>query len=156
MKQREGPLCPCCRRDFVVDPLDLLEEENNNGNNDNNAESNNEDTSRNEVPPIFSWDPASLDDDPDFGPIIVSARGNGAGNIVYDPARLEEGLSPPTQSEEISSSPSSNEEVDEEDAQNTNVEETLAISSPNGDARDNLANLDHTDGKNGSGDAMQA
>ena len=23
MKQREGPLCPCCRRDFVVDPYDL-------------------------------------------------------------------------------------------------------------------------------------
>lgn len=23
MKQREGPLCPCCRRDFIVDPYDL-------------------------------------------------------------------------------------------------------------------------------------
>ena len=23
MKQREGPLCPCCRRDFVIDPFDL-------------------------------------------------------------------------------------------------------------------------------------
>jgi hypothetical protein len=22
MKQREGPLCPCCRRDFIVDPFD--------------------------------------------------------------------------------------------------------------------------------------
>jgi hypothetical protein len=26
MKQREGPLCPCCRRDFVIDPYDLEEE----------------------------------------------------------------------------------------------------------------------------------
>jgi hypothetical protein len=25
MKQREGPLCPCCRRDFVIDPFDLEE-----------------------------------------------------------------------------------------------------------------------------------
>jgi len=25
MKQREGPLCPCCRRDFCVDPYDLEE-----------------------------------------------------------------------------------------------------------------------------------
>ena len=23
MKQRDGPLCPCCRRDFVIDPFDL-------------------------------------------------------------------------------------------------------------------------------------
>lgn len=23
MKQREGPLCPCCRRDFIVDPYDI-------------------------------------------------------------------------------------------------------------------------------------
>lgn len=23
MRQREGPLCPCCRRDFVVDPYDI-------------------------------------------------------------------------------------------------------------------------------------
>lgn len=23
MKQREGPLCPCCRRDFIVDPFDM-------------------------------------------------------------------------------------------------------------------------------------
>ena len=22
MKQRDGPLCPCCRRDFVIDPFD--------------------------------------------------------------------------------------------------------------------------------------
>lgn len=26
MKQREGPLCPCCRRDFILDPYDLEEE----------------------------------------------------------------------------------------------------------------------------------
>jgi hypothetical protein len=26
MKQREGPLCPCCRRDFVIDPYDLEED----------------------------------------------------------------------------------------------------------------------------------
>jgi hypothetical protein len=28
MKQREGPLCPCCRRDFILDPYDLEEEDN--------------------------------------------------------------------------------------------------------------------------------
>ena len=34
MKQREGPLCPCCRRDFIVDPYDLeLEQSSNNQNN---------------------------------------------------------------------------------------------------------------------------
>jgi len=27
MKQREGPLCPCCRRDFVLDPYDMEDEE---------------------------------------------------------------------------------------------------------------------------------
>ena len=27
IKQKEGPLCPCCRRDFVVDPYDLEEED---------------------------------------------------------------------------------------------------------------------------------
>jgi len=26
MKQREGPLCPCCRRDFIIDPYDAEEE----------------------------------------------------------------------------------------------------------------------------------
>lgn len=26
MKQRDGPLCPCCRRDFVIDPYDLEED----------------------------------------------------------------------------------------------------------------------------------
>ena len=28
MKQRGGPLCPCCRRDFVIDPLDDDTDEN--------------------------------------------------------------------------------------------------------------------------------
>lgn len=27
MNQREGPLCPCCRRDFIIDPYDLEGEE---------------------------------------------------------------------------------------------------------------------------------
>ena len=27
MKQREGPLCPCCRRDFVIDPYDMEDED---------------------------------------------------------------------------------------------------------------------------------
>jgi hypothetical protein len=27
MKQREGPLCPCCRRDFILDPYDLEDDE---------------------------------------------------------------------------------------------------------------------------------
>lgn len=27
MNQREGPLCPCCRRDFILDPFDLEDEE---------------------------------------------------------------------------------------------------------------------------------
>eukprot|EP00934_Nitzschia_sp_Nitz4_P001032 Nitzschia sp. Nitz4//scaffold67_size101165//89606//91117//NITZ4_004543-RA/size101165-augustus-gene-0.17-mRNA-1//1//CDS//3329556516//1032//frame0 len=30
LKQREGPLCPCCRRDFVLDPYDLEDEETDN------------------------------------------------------------------------------------------------------------------------------
>ena len=29
MKQRGGPLCPCCRRDFVIDPFDVEGEEEN-------------------------------------------------------------------------------------------------------------------------------
>lgn len=29
LKQRGRPLCPCCRRDFVIDPLDEDEEVNN-------------------------------------------------------------------------------------------------------------------------------
>jgi len=38
MKQRDGPLCPCCRRDFVIDPFDVGPGENDdlesgNGNN---------------------------------------------------------------------------------------------------------------------------
>lgn len=27
MKQRDGPLCPCCRRDFVIDPYDVDDED---------------------------------------------------------------------------------------------------------------------------------
>ena len=27
MKQREGPMCPCCRRDFVLDPYDMEDDE---------------------------------------------------------------------------------------------------------------------------------
>lgn len=23
LRQREGPLCPCCRRDFIIDPVDV-------------------------------------------------------------------------------------------------------------------------------------
>lgn len=29
MKQRGGPLCPCCRRDFIIDPFDVEGEEEN-------------------------------------------------------------------------------------------------------------------------------
>lgn len=29
MRQRDGPLCPCCRRDFIVDPYDLETTDNN-------------------------------------------------------------------------------------------------------------------------------
>ena len=32
MRQREGPLCPCCRRDFIVDPYDLETTEGGGGN----------------------------------------------------------------------------------------------------------------------------
>lgn len=97
MKQREGPLCPCCRRDFIVDPLDLLEEENNNNNNNNNSPDNerNENNTTADTLPVVSWDPATLEEDPDFGPIIVAAPDSGTGNFACDPTRLEEGLSSP-------------------------------------------------------------
>ena len=49
MKQREGPLCPCCRRDFIVDPFDLLEEEGD----DNRGETG--------ALPVFQWDPTYLE-----------------------------------------------------------------------------------------------
>lgn len=72
LKQREGPLCPCCRQDFVVDPFDLLEEEGNtttNNNNDNGA-----------VAAVFQWDPTYLDMDDSMihnldGPTFVGAPG---------------------------------------------------------------------------------
>ena len=41
MKQREGPLCPCCRNEFVIDPFDTVgenvESDNNRNNNNNNS-----------------------------------------------------------------------------------------------------------------------
>ena len=40
LKQREGPLCPCCRRDFIVDPDDVTAEDQQ----ENEHDSNNDET----------------------------------------------------------------------------------------------------------------
>lgn len=100
MKQREGPLCPCCRRDFIVDPLDLLEEEENTNKSINGEGGNNNNNNANISPTMFSWDPATLDENSVFGPIIVAAPGGGAGHFAFDPTRLEEGLNAPVAAHE--------------------------------------------------------
>ena len=75
MKQREGPLCPCCRRDFIVDPFDLLEEEANR--HDETAGGGGMD--RTGTTTVLAWDPAflAIEDDNDaafnLGPFIVGA-----------------------------------------------------------------------------------
>jgi hypothetical protein len=75
MKQREGPLCPICRRDFIVDPLDFLE----------GKDKERDDASSQEraQAPMFLWDQAqrlSADDLDGAGhrrldPIVVMAPG---------------------------------------------------------------------------------
>lgn len=92
MKQREGPLCPCCRRDFIVDPFDLLEEEANR----------NDDTvggsSGAGIPTTLQWDPAvlGLEDEYvtgataiDLGPVVVGTLDDSEDETVSD---IEEGL----------------------------------------------------------------
>ena len=92
MKQREGPLCPCCRRDFIVDPFDLLEEEANR-NDDIAGES-----SGTGIPTTLQWDPAFLgleDEIPrgattiDLGPVVAGTRYDSEDETVTD---IEEGL----------------------------------------------------------------
>ena len=54
MKQREGPLCPCCRRDFIVDPYDMEEgeEEEVYNCNDTNSNGNGDSSSNNNTTPV--------------------------------------------------------------------------------------------------------
>lgn len=130
-------MCPCCRRDFIVDPLDLLEEENHNnsGNNPNDA---NESSSAGQAPPMFSWDPATLEGDANFGPIIVTAPGNGAGNFAFDPTRLEEGLNPPSHLGDGTSN-SSNDANDDVEEHDPNDEAALAINATGNNENENEA-----------------
>ncbi|CAB9507720.1 NADPH Oxidase [Seminavis robusta] len=102
MKQREGPLCPICRRDFVVDPLDLLEEDNNNHNIHNINNDISADEEQGIETPMFQWDPAtlSMEEEEELGGIVVMAPGeqqetSGHRTIHIDnrvtTAQLEEG-----------------------------------------------------------------
>jgi Anaphase-promoting complex subunit 11 RING-H2 finger len=103
MKQREGPLCPICRRDFVVDPLDFLEEERN-----DNANSHD----RVQLPVVL-WDQAqhlSADDFNDFdgavqrplnnlvvaSPVYLRSNSN---YTTTNPSQLEDGIHSPSGSE---------------------------------------------------------
>ena len=123
-------MCPCCRRDFIVDPLDLLEEENNDSRNTtNNA---NENTSADQTPRVFSWDPATLENDTEFGPIIVTTPGNGAGNVAFDPTRLEEGLNPPAVNDTDTSNENSNIVEGEEGGEEESSHEQQQQQSPEG------------------------
>ncbi|CAB9512137.1 NADPH Oxidase [Seminavis robusta] len=106
IKQRDGPLCPICRRDFIVDPLDLLEQQENNNN--NNHSNHNVDEEQGIEASMFHWDPAALALDDDelvrrLGPIVVTAPGepeisryrtshNGGEEPVEITTQLEEGL----------------------------------------------------------------